>query len=168
MNEVIAVREEYDFSTARKNPYAKRLKNRLRSILTVIQLIISGMSPKKQAFPIKRLSICILPTARKTRKSCKCLGYNPQKYLTKTKKALKYNTHVSLCAALHPPGDAKSPVQTEQATALAAVGLGRRKRQQMSIAHLWDGCMFHRCFFIFRAWLRKAQGGNDANRELTG
>ncbi len=29
MNEVIAVREEYDFSTARKNPYAKRLKKQI-------------------------------------------------------------------------------------------------------------------------------------------
>lgn len=29
MNEVIAVREEYDFAAARKNPYAKRLKKQI-------------------------------------------------------------------------------------------------------------------------------------------
>ena len=42
---------------------------------------------------------------------------------------------------------ARSTVQTEQAMPLRR-GAGPRMRQQMISSHLWDSCMFHRCFFM--------------------
>lgn len=45
-SEVCVMLKEYDFSNARKNPYAKALKNRSPLTLTAIPLITSRSRPK--------------------------------------------------------------------------------------------------------------------------
>ena len=47
------MKDEYDFTKARKNPYAKKLKQQITIILMWTQQIISKNNPSSQGFLIK-------------------------------------------------------------------------------------------------------------------
>lgn len=85
----------------------------------------------------------------------------PSHHIDKRHK-LRYN-QITFCTALHSVWNARSTVQTEQAMTFGHGAGSPKGGSRWHTMHLWDSCMFHRCFFT-HFWNDSSQAGaNKSN-----